>query len=114
MARLNVTNDGDPSRQPLLPTRRPNNHNDDQHQNGTATAQKHATNDDGPKPTSTKIKTFLNTNVSSHRADIPLILSFFISGLIDAGAYNAYQCFTSMQVRPTPPNPPLPHRPASH
>lgn len=40
----------------------------------------------------------LTTSVDSSRADVPLILSFFIAGMIDAGSYNAYECFCSMQV----------------
>ena len=61
------------------------------HPNGNATKSKNTTKNG--------LLEHLHTNVDSKRADIPLIISFFIAGMIDAGAYNAYECFCSMQVR---------------
>ena len=49
-------------------------------------------------PVTTKLKAFLVADVDTRWADLILIVLFFISGSIDAGAYNAYECFTSMQV----------------
>jgi len=43
-------------------------------------------------------KVYLNADVSTRWTDIILIACFFISGLVDSGTYNAYQCFVSMQV----------------
>lgn len=86
MARLNTR--ADEEQQPLL---------SDGHANG----QHHPDVAKFPDETDTRttsISTFLNKNVSDHRADALLICSFFVSGMIDAGAYNAYECFTSMQT----------------
>ena len=46
----------------------------------------------------TKMKLYLTADIDKRWGDLILIVCFFISGLIDAGAYNAYGCFTSMQV----------------
>jgi len=45
-----------------------------------------------------RIKHYLNAQIDTRRADIILIICFFISGLTDAGAYNAWRVFLSMQV----------------
>lgn len=48
-------------------------------------------------------------DVSTRWADLVLMVNFFISGLVDSGAYNAYSCFVSMQVsRPINPNDSIP------
>ena len=44
-------------------------------------------------------KTYLNAELSTKWAEIVLFACFFVSGFVDAGAYNAYECFISMQVR---------------
>ena len=48
--------------------------------------------------TSAKVKDYLAAEVDSRWTELVLIVCFFISGMIDAGAYNAYECFCSMQV----------------
>jgi hypothetical protein len=48
---------------------------------------------------SAKVKDYLAAEVDTRWAELILIVCFFISGMIDAGAYNAYECFVSMQVR---------------
>lgn len=45
-----------------------------------------------------RMANYLDAEISTRWADLVLIVCFFMAGLIDAGAYNAYQCFTSMQV----------------
>lgn len=86
MARYNGRGEsGDPERQALL---------SDGIENSTSVK-----NPNRGRPTSSTAVQYVNTNIDTHRADLPLIVSFFISGMIDAGAYNAYECFTSMQVR---------------
>ena len=45
-----------------------------------------------------KAKHYFSATVSTRWADLILLVCFFMSGLTDAGAYNAYECFTSMQV----------------
>jgi hypothetical protein len=48
-------------------------------------------------------KQYLEAEITTRWADLTLIVCFFISGIIDAGAYNAYECFCSMQVcHPSP------------
>ncbi|KAK3697798.1 hypothetical protein LTR37_017263 [Vermiconidia calcicola] len=49
-------------------------------------------------PNSAKLKRYLNADIGTRWADMILVVCFFISGLIDAGAYNAYGCFSSMQT----------------
>jgi hypothetical protein len=55
-----------------------------------------------PPPNATgswqRTKTYLTADVSTRWADLVLMVCFFISGLVDSGAYNAYSCFVSMQV----------------
>lgn len=83
MARLNTRpEDGDAEHEALLP---------DHHTNGSATKSSTAR-------AGSSLNRFINTRIDTNRADILLIISFFISGMVDAGAYNAYSCFTSMQV----------------
>ncbi len=41
----------------------------------------------------------LNEPIDTRWADLVLLVCFFVSGLVDAGAYNAYENFASMQVR---------------
>lgn len=43
-------------------------------------------------------KDYLNADIDTRWTDLILILCFAICGLIDSGAYNAYECFVSMQV----------------
>lgn len=45
------------------------------------------------------LKYWMTSEVSTAWADLILLVCFFISGLVDSGAYNAYECFVSMQVR---------------
>lgn len=45
-----------------------------------------------------KLKCYLTADVNTRWADLILIICFAISGLIDSGAYNAYECFVSMMV----------------
>lgn len=91
MARLNSPNYADDAeREALLP-----NHNNNHH----ATATKPSKSNTTTLPSrTTRLRTFLNTPIHKPRADLPLIASFFVSGMVDAGAYNAYSCFTSMQT----------------
>ncbi|KAM0716556.1 hypothetical protein Q7P37_008001 [Cladosporium fusiforme] len=49
-----------------------------------------------------RAKDYLCTDVSTRWADLVLMVCFMISGLVDSGAYNAYSCFVSMQVRKKP------------
>lgn len=49
-------------------------------------------------PVTTRIRKYLTADIDKRFADLVLIVCFCIAGLIDAGAYNAYECFTSMQV----------------
>jgi hypothetical protein len=44
------------------------------------------------------VKAYLSADISTGWADLVLLACFFISGMVDAGAYNAYECFVSMQV----------------
>ncbi|QDS71856.1 hypothetical protein FKW77_009993 [Venturia effusa] len=44
------------------------------------------------------LKRYLNAQIDTRRADVVLIICFFISGLTDAGAYNAWRIFLSMQT----------------
>jgi hypothetical protein len=50
----------------------------------------------------TWLQNHLTADISIRWAELQLIVSFFVSGMIDAGAYNAYECFCSMQVRSFP------------
>ena len=45
-----------------------------------------------------KATSYLTADISTRWADLVLMVNFFISGLVDSGAYNAYSCFVSMQV----------------
>lgn len=45
-----------------------------------------------------RMKRHFNAQIDTRRADVILIICFFISGLTDAGAYNAWNVFLSMQV----------------
>jgi hypothetical protein len=49
--------------------------------------------------TGARLKDHLMAEVDTRWAELILIVYFFISGTIDAGAYSAYECFCSMQVR---------------
>jgi hypothetical protein len=63
-----------------------------------------------PPPNATgswqRTKAYLTADVSTRWADLVLMVCFFISGLVDSGAYNAYSCFVSMQVSRSHPYPP--------
>ncbi|KAK5174057.1 uncharacterized protein LTR77_001137 [Saxophila tyrrhenica] len=48
--------------------------------------------------TSEKVKDYLMADVAVRWADLVLVVCFFVSGVIDAGAYNAYENFASMQT----------------
>ena len=55
-----------------------------------------------PSPATTQLrntKSYLNADLDTRWTDLILIACFGTSGLIDSGAYNAYNCFTSMMVR---------------
>jgi hypothetical protein len=45
-----------------------------------------------------RTKDYLNADITTRWADLVLLVCFFVSGMVDAGAYNAYSCFVSMQV----------------
>lgn len=45
-------------------------------------------------------KAYLMCDVDTRWTDSILIFCYFLSGMIDAGAYNAYECFVSMMVSP--------------
>ncbi|GAB7364505.1 hypothetical protein MBLNU230_g5314t1 [Neophaeotheca triangularis] len=45
-----------------------------------------------------RLKTHLNTSITPSWTDLILVTCFFIAGLVDSGAYNAYETFTSMQT----------------
>ncbi|KAK3707534.1 hypothetical protein LTR37_012029 [Vermiconidia calcicola] len=64
-------------------------------------------------PNSTKLKRYLNADIETRWADLILVVCFFISGLIDAGAYNAYGCFSSMQRGSSSESPPGDNDPSS-
>lgn len=55
-----------------------------------------------PPPSATgrlqRTKSYLTADISTRWADLVLMVCFFVSGLVDSGAYNAYSCFVSMQV----------------
>ena len=41
---------------------------------------------------------YLRTEITLEHADIPIIACCLVSGLCDSSAYNAWQCFVSMQT----------------
>ncbi|KAK5119687.1 hypothetical protein LTR85_007263 [Meristemomyces frigidus] len=47
-----------------------------------------------------QVKRYLTADITTRWADLVLIVCFALSGLIDSGAYNAYECFTSMMANP--------------
>lgn len=49
--------------------------------------------------TTARLARHLTAEINTRHADLVLIVCFFVSGLIDAGAYNAFYVFTSLQVR---------------
>ncbi|TID22091.1 hypothetical protein E6O75_ATG10885 [Venturia nashicola] len=51
-----------------------------------------------PSTWSSKFKRHFNAQIDTKRADIILIICFFVSGLTDSGAYNAWNIFLSMQT----------------
>lgn len=51
-----------------------------------------------PSTQTSRFKRHFNAQIDTRRADVILIICFFISGLTDAGAYNAWKVFLSMQV----------------
>ncbi|KAK6396407.1 hypothetical protein LTR65_009491 [Meristemomyces frigidus] len=53
-----------------------------------------------------KVQGYLTADITTRWADLVLIVCFALSGLIDSGAYNAYECFVSMMVRDCKPQPP--------
>ncbi|KAF2716520.1 hypothetical protein K431DRAFT_278792 [Polychaeton citri CBS 116435] len=73
--------------EPLLPS-----------SNGTSTTTKTSTHDNNARSVGLTIRNHLAADVNVKYADIVLIIMFFVSGLVDSGAYNAYECFVSMQT----------------
>ncbi|KAK4545821.1 hypothetical protein LTR36_002385 [Oleoguttula mirabilis] len=45
-----------------------------------------------------KVQGYLTADITTRWADLVLIVCFALSGLIDSGAYNAYECFVSMMT----------------
>lgn len=45
-----------------------------------------------------RIATYLKREISLQHADIPIIACCVVSGLCDSSAYNAWNCFVSMQT----------------
>ena len=37
-------------------------------------------------------------NISLHHADLVFLVCYFVSGILDSSAYNAWTCFVSMQT----------------
>ena len=45
-----------------------------------------------------RVRRRLRADIDPKRADVVLILGYFIAGLVDSVAYNTYSCFVSMQT----------------
>lgn len=45
-----------------------------------------------------RLRRYLTQNVRIQNAYIPLLICCFITGLVDAGSYNAWQVFMGMQI----------------
>lgn len=52
----------------------------------------------GPATILQKVKSHLSADISTRWADLVLMVCFMVSGLVDSCAYNAYNCFVSMQT----------------
>jgi hypothetical protein len=75
-----------------------------QQQNGALEQQYDDSTDQKP-PWTDHAKRYLNEDLDTQYTDFILLFCFLLTGIIDAGAYNAYQVFVSMVVRPLPPIP---------
>jgi hypothetical protein len=51
-----------------------------------------------------RAKCYLNEEITTQYTDFILLFCFLLTGIVDAGAYNAYQVFVSMVVRPPEPS----------
>lgn len=49
-----------------------------------------------------QLRSFLTENVDVHYAPLPLLVCCFLTGLIDAGSYNAWSVFMGMQTGKSP------------
>ena len=50
------------------------------------------------KHTKHSVRQYLAANISTRHADLPLLACCFVTGIIDAGAYNAWGTFMGMQT----------------
>ncbi|KAL8725452.1 MAG: hypothetical protein Q9166_007346 [cf. Caloplaca sp. 2 TL-2023] len=53
---------------------------------------------DGPPQNSKQVRQYLIAPINTHHADLPLLACCFVTGIIDAGAYNAWGTFMGMQT----------------
>lgn len=90
---------------------RSSTHNDEQQpllngaSNGALDHGARSTRADFQKPSRwQRTRDWLQQDVDTTNADLVLIVCFFLAGLIDSGAYNAYTCFTHMMVSATKSN----------
>ena len=53
---------------------------------------------DGQHQKSPRCRRYLTATIDTHHADLPLLACCFVTGIIDAGAYNAWGTFMGMQT----------------
>ncbi|KAL8739090.1 MAG: hypothetical protein Q9181_000201 [Wetmoreana brouardii] len=53
---------------------------------------------DGRPHSSKQLRQYLAAPINTHHADLPLLACCFVTGIIDAGAYNAWGTFMGMQT----------------
>ncbi|KAL8798683.1 MAG: hypothetical protein Q9182_006469 [Xanthomendoza sp. 2 TL-2023] len=53
---------------------------------------------DGQPRGSKRLRRYLTAPIDTHHADLPLLACCFVTGIIDAGAYNAWGTFMGMQT----------------
>ena len=58
----------------------------------------------GPQSVRKRARRYLTENVRVKSASVPLLVCCFITGLIDAGSYNAWSVFMGMQTGTFVPN----------
>lgn len=51
-----------------------------------------------PNKSDKQLRKYLLAPINLHRADLPLLACCFVTGIIDAGAYNAWGTFMGMQT----------------
>ncbi|KAL8765675.1 MAG: hypothetical protein Q9209_007313 [Squamulea sp. 1 TL-2023] len=54
--------------------------------------------DDGRPHNTKQLRQYLAAPINTHHADLPLLACCFVTGIIDAGAYNAWGTFMGMQT----------------